>query len=121
MGKIRYDASGCVNDAAFALIHEWTTNEHVSWGLIGVGVRKLIFFPDETVDSKMYVAKCLEPSKRLLTRRGAVFVQDGARCHMSSNTSAWLNKNRVTTVAWPPCSPDLNPIENMWAIGAGKG
>jgi predicted nuclease with RNAse H fold len=28
----------------------------------------------------------------------------------------WAEENGVTVVDWPPYSPDLNPIENLWKL-----
>ena len=41
-------------------------------------------------------------------------MQDNARCHVSSDTKAWLQRNEIPVLDWPPYSPDLNPIENLW-------
>jgi transposase len=45
-----------------------------------------------------------------------VFQQDNARPHVAVDTMQFLRENRVTTAVWPPYSPDLNPIENVWSI-----
>jgi len=84
------------------------------WGVIGVGVKKLIFLPEGNINSASYVRDSLEPTRRLLQR--GVFMQDGARAHTASSTIRWLENNHVRMLEdWPPRSPDLNPIENLWA------
>jgi hypothetical protein len=43
-------------------------------------------------------------------------MQDGATCHTAAGTMTWLTANNVDVLPWWPAnSPDLNPIENVWA------
>ena len=45
-----------------------------------------------------------------------VFMQDGASSHTAGSIRQILQQHRIKTLKWPPNSPDLNPIENMWAM-----
>ena len=41
-------------------------------------------------------------------------MQDNAPCHTAKSVKTFLSRNRVELIEWPPYSPDLNPIENLW-------
>lgn len=41
-------------------------------------------------------------------------MQDNAPIHTSNESKAWFADNGVKLLDWPPYSPDLNPIENLW-------
>ena len=103
--------------------------------MTATGLTRLHFVPQHTsINSEYYVnnilKKELKPvydrldtsgtiSKRRLFTDNAVsvFQQDGARAHTSAVSRAWLNENIPNYIEnWPPNSPDLSPIKNLWSI-----
>jgi transposase len=45
-----------------------------------------------------------------------IFQQDNAPCHKAKTVKSWFEENQIQVIEWPARSPDLNPIENVWAI-----
>ena len=90
------------------------------WGAITAQGRAGIqLVPDgQSVNSAYYLSILNEKVSRWMgIRRCDIFQHDGAPCHQSRVVKQWFLDNNVNILSpWPGSSPDLNPIENCWAV-----
>jgi hypothetical protein len=47
------------------------------------------------------------------------FQQDNASIYASKSANKRFQEQNITLLPWPALSPDLNPIENLWASWRG--
>ena len=84
------------------------------WGAVGVGWRHLVILDsDSSVTSMSYI----ETLKKVPFPMNCMFQQDGAKAH-TAHASKYYITSRMKDVLknWPPNSPELSPIENVWSM-----
>jgi hypothetical protein len=91
------------------------------FAVIGDGDKSKLLFVERTIDADREIENLnelgfieeLDRSKGFLRW---IFQQDGAPCHTSQKALDWIEENCDLLSGWPANSPDLNPIELLWAI-----
>lgn len=85
------------------------------WGAIWRGGRSPLHVTKETMTSERYIQVLQQYICPMVTQGDWRFMDDNAPPHTSHATRAFKQQVGVRTFAWPPRSPDLNPIENVWS------
>jgi transposase len=67
-------------------------------------------------DYQRVLQDSLVPYLRRYRQTRFTFQQDNAAIHVSSSTREWFSERNIELMEWPACTPDGNPMENMWGI-----
>jgi hypothetical protein len=103
-----------INTSTSPKVHVWAC-------FSGSGVGEIYFYDEPLTGDKMKAIykKCLWQSARKLFGVDSDWwlLYDNDPRHKAQVTVEWLNENFVRRrIDFPPYSPDLNPIENVWTI-----
>lgn len=111
---------GTAYEPQYCKPHEEPLAKVTLWGCFcskGIGTGR-IFLGE--LNSQLYrdiLEHNLQPTYRRLYPSGVWrFLQDNASPHYTAEVNTWMHNHGVHILEFPPRSPDLNPIENLWHV-----
>jgi transposase len=66
------------------------------------------------VTANRYLQILDEALAEIPRNRNFLWMHDNAPAHRAQITQRYFVTHRIQLLSWPPLSPDLNPIENLW-------
>ncbi|CAK9796279.1 Transposable element Tc3 transposase [Anthophora plagiata] len=89
------------------------------WGAFHTNGMLKLAFPSKKMNSDEYISILQNNLLPFLQENNTInwsFQQDNASIHTSRKVIAWFEENDINIIKWPACSPDQNPMENIWGI-----
>ena len=93
------------------------------WGAISCNGGLRLVCVDERINTETYIDMLQNDFFGVVKEElpsNFLFQQDNAPPHVSRVTKEYLEKEKIPVMDWPPVSPDLSPIENIWGIMSMK-
>jgi hypothetical protein len=111
---------GVYNEGSFKNQEKYSKSIMV-WAAIGKGWRSPLVIVRGTLNADRYIDllnenQIIEKLDSRYGNHGYHFQYDGAPAHRCSRTVNWMRERSNIIEDWPPNSPDISCIENLWGV-----
>ena len=86
------------------------------WGAVTATGTLPLVLCSERMDSNSYISTLESAAIQALPEFNLIFMDDNAPVHRAARVCEWKSDWGLRCLPWPAYSPDLNIIENLWAL-----
>ena len=90
-----------------------------AWVAINANGKTSLYLYEMNFNTENYLKvleEAVEEMKEITSSETLYLQMDNARYHWATEALEFYLEKNIKVIDWPPYSPDLNPIENTWAI-----